>query len=598
MKREGKFSMNREQRIMKNTQNRWLSFVFVIFIVIGMVFLPACSGNQADVPSESESETFQIGASYRVVRSDSDDSYLEAARLVYETLKKITGSEDIELTTDFVRRGQEIVPEEYEILVGPTNRKESEEAMENLCVNDYIYDVKSPNVIVITGGSPESAVKAAEKFLLDAFDYSKTETGVNRPISAGMTYRFTDTYPVKTLTVNMHDSSEYSIVVDLENTTFLTAARKLNNAISGLTGKNLPVVTAKNLKTPHRIVLTTDSSQRKDQSRFSYEVKYQNDDFVIAASEDTLQSAVEYVSKRYFSKYDGDTLAIEPDVQTYEGYEFEDQANGLVFRKIRKSGTVTEGVSWSIREYSDNEGKPVVAYVMELDPNVATLMIGTPDNDGGKLTGKLQHVEDICKAAEADGITVFGSVNGDLYYYETDNSVLGVCVKNGVVIHEDKEGWPFFAIMKDGTPFIGYGKDLNGDFSDVWQAVGGRGYILKDHSIHDIMWDVDFAYIRHPRTSLGFRDDGTILVVEVDGRQPEISNGASFADLALIYKELGAKDAINIDGGGSSIFYIHDQQTGEYRYLNSPSGGSPRRVANCTMIVQKDEKTTYQGSDS
>ncbi len=582
----------------KTAKTAILSLLSALILALGAIFLPSCSGTNDVVPPPTE-ETFAISGSYHVVRSDSDDSYLEATRLVYEALKSLTDSPDIELTTDFVRRGQEVVPAEYEILVGPTNRKESLELMAEIGVNDYVYKVASKNVIVITGGSPESATEAAKKFLEDAFGYTRAGTGENRPLKTGMTYQFTDTYPVKNLTINGNDSKDYSIVIDSENQEFLTAARRLNYSISGLTGKNLPVVTKKNVQTPHQIILTTDSELKSDKSRFSYEVHYSDDNIVIAGTSDTLESAAAYVAKQYFSRYNkSDTLEVQLKAETYEGYEFGEQANGLVFQKIRQSGKVIDGVSWSIREYLDNKGKPVVAYVMELDPKVATIVIGTPDNDEGPLTGKLQQVEDICRAAEADGLTVFGSVNGDLYYYETDNSVLGVCVKNGKVIHEDKEGWPFFAIMKDGTPFIGFGRDLNGDFSGVWQAVGGRGYILKDHSIHDIMWDVDFAYIRHPRTSLGFRDDGTILVVQVDGRQPEVSNGASFADLALIYKELGAKDAINIDGGGSSIFYIHDQKTGNYRYLNSPSGGSPRRVANCTMIVRRDDKTTYQGDAS
>lgn len=582
-----------------NANSAVLSLLCAIMLAVGAIFLPSCSGTNDVVPPPAEEETFQINASYLVIRSDSDDSYLEATRLVYEALKELTGSSDLELTTDFVRRGQEVVPAEYEILVGPTNRKESQELMADIGVNDYVYKVASKNVIVITGGSPDAATEAAKKFLEDAFGYTRKGTGENRAIKTGMTYRFTDTYPIKNLKINGNDSTDYSIVIDTENQVFQTAARRLNYSISGLTGKNLPVVSKKDVKTKHKIVLTTDEDLKSDKSRFSYEVQYSDDDIVIAGTNDTLESAAAYVAKKYFSRYyKSDTLEVQLNTETYEGYEFGEQANGLVFQKIRRSGTVTEGVSWSIREYLDNEGKPVVAYVMELDPKIATIVIGTPDNDKGPLTGKLQHVEDICRAAEADGLTVFGSVNGDLYYYETDNSVLGVCVKNGVVVHDDKEGWPFFAIMKDGTPFIGYGRDLGGDFSGVWQAVGGRGYILKDHSIHDIMWDVDFAYIRHPRTSLGFHDDGTILVVQVDGRQPEVSNGASFADLALIYKELGAKDAINIDGGGSSIFYIHDQKTGSYRYLNSPSGGSPRRVANCTMIVRRDDKSTYQGDAS
>ncbi|MBR6411174.1 MAG: phosphodiester glycosidase family protein [Clostridia bacterium] len=55
------------------------------------------------------------------------------------------------------------------------------------------------------------------------------------------------------------------------------------------------------------------------------------------------------------------------------------------------------------------------------------------------------------------------------------------------------------------------------------------------------------------RTAIGYDKDKTLYLVEIDGGQSEISNGASFMDMALIFKYLGATAALNLDGGGSGV---------------------------------------------
>ncbi len=65
-----------------------------------------------------------------------------------------------------------------------------------------------------------------------------------------------------------------------------------------------------------------------------------------------------------------------------------------------------------------------------------------------------------------------------------------------------------------------------------------------------------FGEHRNPRTLAGVRPDGTIVLVVADGRYPDISVGLSFAEEARIMHALGARDAVNLDGGGSSTMTI------------------------------------------
>jgi exopolysaccharide biosynthesis protein len=81
---------------------------------------------------------------------------------------------------------------------------------------------------------------------------------------------------------------------------------------------------------------------------------------------------------------------------------------------------------------------------------------------------------------------------------------------------------------------------------------------------------------RHPRTALGVSQSGDkVWLVVTDGRQAGYSEGATLTEMAELLRGLGAYNAINLDGGGSSALVYADPQTGQ-RTLNRPiQSGSP-----------------------
>jgi hypothetical protein len=96
-------------------------------------------------------------------------------------------------------------------------------------------------------------------------------------------------------------------------------------------------------------------------------------------------------------------------------------------------------------------------------------------------------------------------------------------------------------------------------------AAGFRGLILQDQILPAP------SQVLHPRTAVGTDREGRWLVlVVVDGRQPETSEGMSERELAELMAELGCFDAINLDGGGSSIMLLEDEE-GHLRLKNQPS---------------------------
>ncbi|MCB1008685.1 MAG: phosphodiester glycosidase family protein [Acidobacteria bacterium] len=68
-----------------------------------------------------------------------------------------------------------------------------------------------------------------------------------------------------------------------------------------------------------------------------------------------------------------------------------------------------------------------------------------------------------------------------------------------------------------------------------------------------------FSRARHPRTAVGVRADGTLLLLAVEGRRPERSVGMSLEELTALLEALGAVDAVNLDGGGSTAMVVRDE---------------------------------------
>jgi exopolysaccharide biosynthesis protein len=74
-----------------------------------------------------------------------------------------------------------------------------------------------------------------------------------------------------------------------------------------------------------------------------------------------------------------------------------------------------------------------------------------------------------------------------------------------------------------------------------------------------------------PRTAVGTDATGALLwLVVVDGRQPGFSEGMSVSELGGLMKELGCREAANMDGGGSSVMGLAGAG-GALRLMNSPS---------------------------
>ncbi|WP_329790451.1 phosphodiester glycosidase family protein [Lentzea sp. DG1S-22] len=113
------------------------------------------------------------------------------------------------------------------------------------------------------------------------------------------------------------------------------------------------------------------------------------------------------------------------------------------------------------------------------------------------------------------------------------------------------------------------------DGSEPRTAIGGRQLLVDGGR------NVAPADAVHPRTAVGFSQDGRkMILLTVDGRQSEHLPGLDLRDLADAMVELGAHNALNLDGGGSSTMLARAPGTTVLEVVNTPSDGGERPVAN------------------
>ena len=133
-----------------------------------------------------------------------------------------------------------------------------------------------------------------------------------------------------------------------------------------------------------------------------------------------------------------------------------------------------------------------------------------------------------------------------------------------------------------GTGAVALGALKKGDMARVtWEvrrnpevAISGNKVLLLG-GVRRVVDDLEM----HPRTAIGIdKDTGQVLMLVVDGRQ-DFSRGLTMVELATMMTSLGAEDALNLDGGGSSTMLAPDLN-GYVGVRNSPSDGFERHVAN------------------
>lgn len=549
-----------------------------------------CSSTAAQGETPPELEYFTLTDKAKVIRGSESkaDELINAINTLSEAGTSLVGKK-LALADDWYRG--ELVRHEIEILVGHTNRPESVEAEESLTYYDYMYKIVSPSSVVICGGSDETTVLAVEKFLSDCYGYKAGEKGGEvKALEVGTTYVYKHEYKTAEVSLCGQKLDTYTIVYP-DGDANAYSASLLRRELTKVSGVNLTMQSLSEFKGGDAIFVGSGTDGKHLYNSFgtnSYIVKYEkgtHNTVIIDAKTGLNNGAV-------VKSFADEILSYIPESGSYnimlaEGErmycsKMHEEFNGLRLEKT-ESADLGNGVEYKKITYKDENGKPVIAYVAIADLNKVTAICATP-NYADKTSGARATTLQAMKSAASAGYTVIAGVNADFFAISSDYHPSGLCVKQGKELTSAGDR-PWFAITNEGTPVIGTGSQYANYKGKLAEAVGGSHIILKNGFYDDIGTGADFSYTRHPRTAVGITGDNKLIIMVVDGRQSALSNGASLTDLAYIMASLGARDALNLDGGGSSCLITYTG--GTYKTKNSPSDGSLRMVYNSLVFVKK-----------
>lgn len=128
------------------------------------------------------------------------------------------------------------------------------------------------------------------------------------------------------------------------------------------------------------------------------------------------------------------------------------------------------------------------------------------------------------------------------------------------------------------------------------ELIGGYPIILKDYNIETTPEYPPHLWGPEPRTAVGYNTDAShVYLVVVDGRNAGGSVGVTQTELAGIMQNIGCKDAMNFDGGGSTTLYVDKlgiRNIPSSSSLDNRAEGQPRKVVNALFAVSTAPEDT------
>jgi hypothetical protein len=262
---------------------------------------------------------------------------------------------------------------------------------------------------------------------------------------------------------------------------------------------------------------------------------------------------------------------------------------------VRAEFSATNQPFPGISYYSETRTNPPTRlWVAEINLTTPGLRVrvapGGPDPDGpGKWQTTLMPPTQIALREHFDLV-----VNGDFFEarfikdaegkssgYRAGQwaTVVGSAVTDGKVWSVSQAPRPCLVVHTNRTVTI---DTLAMPPPDDWEVIGGNTLLIKDGE--DVAPPVK---TRHPRTVVGLDATGTkLILLVVDGRKPGVAVGMSYEELAQEMFKLGCRQALNLDGGGSSVMAIRDPGSEQMKILNKPTDGHERAVADVLGIEE------------
>ena len=134
----------------------------------------------------------------------------------------------------------------------------------------------------------------------------------------------------------------------------------------------------------------------------------------------------------------------------------------------------------------------------------------------------------------------------------------GLVIRNGQIAWGSPGGWYINVIGFDANNVLHVG-DMSGQQALNLGLTSAVSFSPGPVLVRDGVKQTNLGGGMNPRTCIGQRADGTILLMVIEGRKPD-SLGATYDDIAQLMYDYGAVNAANLDGGSSSQMYYNGEQ--------------------------------------
>ena len=228
------------------------------------------------------------------------------------------------------------------------------------------------------------------------------------------------------------------------------------------------------------------------------------------------------------------------DSSSNTSYPEDEDGDGIIFEEISQSG--------------------YTGYLITvLDPK--RIILGVPDSYGG--TGLT--LEEMVQKYDA-----LGGINAGGFQDDGGSGLGGVpeglTLVDGKSVGKSSSESIFVGFDEAGVMYVGYYDDWSANRDGIKNGVCfGPILIMNGEAVNPDSLPSGV----NPRTAIGQRSDGAVLMLVIDGRQVH-SMGATYADCLNIMLDHGAVNAINMDGGSSTSMYYN----GAYVNRNSSKYGA------------------------
>lgn len=250
--------------------------------------------------------------------------------------------------------------------------------------------------------------------------------------------------------------------------------------------------------------------------------------------------------------------------------------------------------------WSESRPTPLKIHYLQFDllsKDYELVVIPSLDTDGdGPCEGSLEKPELLLtrsQAVIAVNANAFQNPTNHRDHHWFEGKPVDIC---GFLAHQSRPISPAekartsFWLDTQKTPHMGMPPSLE----DVTLGVADWNHLDPKKSgalLRDGIITIRKGGGRHPRTALGYdASKRWLTLVVVDGRQKGYSQGVTLHELAKILQERGCHDAINFDGGGSSVMIAADKAA--LKIINKPSGKTTRPVPVMIGIRKKPSTST------